>query len=154
MGRFHACCNKRFRKERRKGRKTGGKKGGKKGKKGGRRQKRFGKRFKSLKGCKMDEGVYTCPIGDASPCMPGWALNADATWEPASEYTCKIADGEDGDVRLFQDSGVVGSWRTSPPIFVASMAAMAALFVASAVGLRRRKVQAEEQDEEMLMANE
>merc|ERR1712045_679818 len=107
--------------------------------------------WKSLEGCKKADGVYTCPIGDASPCMPGWALNADATWEPAAEYTCPADDGK---VKLFEASEEIGSWRTSPPIFVASMAAMISLLVASAVALRRRKVQMEEHDEELLMANE
>merc|ERR1712038_127549 len=100
--------------------------------------------WKSLEGCKEADGVYTCPIGDASPCMPGWALNADAEWTPSSVYTCP-ADDEDGGVRLFQASKVLGSWRTSPPIFAASMAAMIALLVATAVGLRRGKVQMAEQ---------
>jgi len=123
--------------------------GGKKGK--GRRGRRFDRKWKSLKGCKKADGVYTCPIGDVSPCMPHYAVNADATWEPAAEYTCPADDGK---VKLFQASEEIGSWRTSPPIFVASMAAMVVLLVASAVGLRHRKVQTEEQDEELLMANE
>jgi len=107
--------------------------------------------WKSLEGCKEADGVYTCPIGDASPCMPGWELNADATWTPSSTYTCP-AD-EEARLRLFQASKVIGSWRTSPPIFVASMAAMVALLVASAVGLRRGMAPMEEQDE-LLMATE
>jgi len=118
--------------------------------------------WKSLEGCKEADGVYTCPIGDASPCMPGWALNADATWTPSSVYTCPAddeADDEDGDedgaVRLFQDSMVGGAWQNkTTPIFLTSMAMMVALLVAATAGLRRGAVQIEEQDEEMLMANE
>jgi len=126
---------------------------GKKSKRGrGRGGKRFDRKWKSLKGCKKVDGVFSCPIGDASPCMPGWKLNADASWEPASEYTCEAAG--DDKVKLFQASEEIGSWQTSPPIFVASIAVMVALLVASAVGLRRRKVQKVEQDEELLMVNE
>jgi len=106
-------------------------------------------KWPSLKGCKKADGVFTCPIGDNSPCMPGWALNADATWDPPSEYSCPATEA----ARLFEDSEVIASSQTSPPIFVASMALMVALLVASAVGLRRGKAPMEEQ-EELLTANE
>jgi len=59
--------------------------------------------WKSLEGCTAAAGVYTCPMGDASPCMPGWELNANATWTPSSVYTALPADGSK-DSRLFDGS--------------------------------------------------
>jgi len=67
----------------------------------------------SLANCAEANGVFTCDIGENSPCQPGWALNPNATWSPSTVYTCP-ADDDDGASPL-------------APIFVAVAAMMAAL---------------------------